>query len=380
MDISLNAIANFFGTISLILFMIAYFFPIRLSYKLKATDLSLPFVIFWIIGDTLALLGLFITGTFVTSQLLIHIFFVVMNFVLLTQYHLYKKKSDAEQLENDEFELKLPSMMPAFIMLIGVGFTQVRAAEGSLFGIEINTYATVLPWVSTLMYFSSRVSQVYKNYQDKSCESLSIGMFMCTFTGNVVYCVQVIISVYDHNGTTFGRQLPYMMSTGFIAMLDLVVLYQFKLYKPTDIAVNEDRKTGTPSLEVLVDDVHNASPRLSSSVDEDIDIVQYCLDLLAVDEHDSHEVDIPHIKSLIEEHTLNPFDRLKGVQKEDLELAIVSTVYYLYTCSVEETTFEEIISEVLERVEKLESDEIEHLFNNDQFVIAIASEKKSPQL
>jgi hypothetical protein len=51
----------------------------------------------------------------------------------------------------------------------------------------------LLGWVMTAIYFSSRLPQIWTNYQRGSVEGLSAVMFLLAITGNVTYLGAILV-------------------------------------------------------------------------------------------------------------------------------------------------------------------------------------------
>lgn len=50
-----------------------------------------------------------------------------------------------------------------------------------------------LGWISSFFYLISRVSQIYKNWQRRATEGLSLSMFACTIVANLLYGVSILL-------------------------------------------------------------------------------------------------------------------------------------------------------------------------------------------
>uniref|UniRef100_A0A0D6R0G8 PQ-loop repeat family protein / transmembrane family protein n=1 Tax=Araucaria cunninghamii TaxID=56994 RepID=A0A0D6R0G8_ARACU len=79
-------------------------------------------------------------------------------------------------------------------------------------------------WASSVLYLSSRVSQVLKNSSRKSAEGLSLGMIGCAVMANLTYGVAILMLIKSW-GDLFGK-LPWILGSLGTVSLDLFILIQ----------------------------------------------------------------------------------------------------------------------------------------------------------
>jgi uncharacterized protein with PQ loop repeat len=79
-------------------------------------------------------------------------------------------------------------------------------------------------YVSAVLYIASRLPQIYKNYQLKSCEGLSIWLFILSVAGNLTYVLSIFAKFAatgdEHN---LQQQIPYLLGSGGTLMFDTTV-------------------------------------------------------------------------------------------------------------------------------------------------------------
>ncbi|CEP14272.1 hypothetical protein [Parasitella parasitica] len=95
-----------------------------------------------------------------------------------------------------------PKIRPLWINIIGAsvllvlllgscyGYTMTKTRLPALHGKEdeeIQLIPQILGWISALLYVGSRVPQLIKNWQQKSTDGLSSGMFVCAVCGNIFF-------------------------------------------------------------------------------------------------------------------------------------------------------------------------------------------------
>ena len=93
---------------------------------------------------------------------------------------------------------------------------------------EIQAVGLAIAWTSAMLYLSSRVPQVYKNFKRKSTEGLSFAMFVLTVCGNLTYASSIFIAATSW-ADVMGS-LPYLVGSLGTLCFDLTVWGQFFVY------------------------------------------------------------------------------------------------------------------------------------------------------
>ncbi|CAK9779838.1 hypothetical protein CC85DRAFT_286243 [Cutaneotrichosporon oleaginosum] len=87
-------------------------------------------------------------------------------------------------------------------------------------------------WCCTTLYLSSRLPQIWKNFQRKSVEGLSILLFLFAFLGNTFYVASILLMPVkpDEYSHYLLRSLPYLLGSGGTLLFDLTIMLQAWLY------------------------------------------------------------------------------------------------------------------------------------------------------
>ncbi|WWD15988.1 hypothetical protein CI109_100412 [Kwoniella shandongensis] len=90
-------------------------------------------------------------------------------------------------------------------------------------------------WSCTTLYLTSRLPQIWKNFQRKSVEGLSILLFLMAFLGNITYVASILLN--PAGGADPGEAshylleaLPYLLGSGGTLMFDLTIMIQSLIY------------------------------------------------------------------------------------------------------------------------------------------------------
>ncbi|KAG0234121.1 hypothetical protein BGW42_006861 [Actinomortierella wolfii] len=115
-----------------------------------------------------------------------------------------------------------------------------------------DTLALLLGWGSAILYLGSRIPQIYKNWRLKSCEGLSIMMFMFSVFGNVFYVASIFLySVeYDYIITN----MPWWLGSGGTLVFDFTIFFQFYKYRHNH-PLEEALKDAVAAGELDADDI-----------------------------------------------------------------------------------------------------------------------------
>ncbi|KAF9314540.1 hypothetical protein BG003_004088 [Podila horticola] len=92
----------------------------------------------------------------------------------------------------------------------------------------------IFAWVCTVFYLSSRMPQLWKNFQRKSVQGLSILMFFWAAMGNLTYTLSILNSadaVNPETSTKFLREaVPYVLGSSGTLMFDVSIFGQWLYY------------------------------------------------------------------------------------------------------------------------------------------------------
>ncbi|KAG0019053.1 hypothetical protein BGZ81_009952 [Podila clonocystis] len=107
------------------------------------------------------------------------------------------------------------------------------------------TLPLLLGWGSALLYLGSRGPQIYKNWRLKSCEGLSVMMFVFSVFGNVLYVASIFL--YSLEKDYLIKNLPWWLGSGGTLVFDFTIFFQFYIYRhnqPLSEALKEAATSG----------------------------------------------------------------------------------------------------------------------------------------
>ncbi|KAF9283687.1 hypothetical protein BGZ68_005219 [Mortierella alpina] len=91
------------------------------------------------------------------------------------------------------------------------------------------TTALILGWGSAALYLGSRVPQIYKNWRLRSCEGLSVFMFIFSLLGNALFIASIFLSSTER--PYLIRNMPWWLGSAGTLLFDLTIFAQFFIYK-----------------------------------------------------------------------------------------------------------------------------------------------------
>ncbi|KAG9324396.1 hypothetical protein KVV02_008600 [Mortierella alpina] len=91
------------------------------------------------------------------------------------------------------------------------------------------TTALILGWSSAALYLGSRVPQIYKNWRLRSCEGLSVLMFVFSLLGNTLFIASIFLSSTERSYLI--RNMPWWLGSAGTLVFDLIIFIQFFIYK-----------------------------------------------------------------------------------------------------------------------------------------------------
>ncbi|KAJ1956940.1 putative vacuolar membrane transporter for cationic amino acids [Dipsacomyces acuminosporus] len=88
--------------------------------------------------------------------------------------------------------------------------------------------AQIMGTISAIVYTMSYVAQAIKNYQRKSCEGLSMWLFILSLLGNTTYALAILVVSLDPH--YLAPYVPWLLGALIPCVVHFVILYQFKMY------------------------------------------------------------------------------------------------------------------------------------------------------
>ncbi|TXT03855.1 hypothetical protein VHUM_04332 [Vanrija humicola] len=94
------------------------------------------------------------------------------------------------------------------------------------------TIGRISAWCCTTLYLTSRLPQIWKNFQRKSVEGLSILLFIFAFLGNVAYVASILVrpAPPGEGAHYLLKALPYLLGSGGTLLFDLTIMIQSLIY------------------------------------------------------------------------------------------------------------------------------------------------------
>ncbi|GMF52064.1 unnamed protein product [[Candida] boidinii] len=102
----------------------------------------------------------------------------------------------------------------------------------------------IIAWCCTFIYLSSRIPQLYKNYQRKSVSGINCILFASAVIGNLTYTLSILSSsdfIYNSNKLKFFlNELPYILGSSGTIIFDLIYFYQRSLFGVNSSDIDKD--------------------------------------------------------------------------------------------------------------------------------------------
>ncbi|KAJ2698495.1 hypothetical protein FB645_005621 [Coemansia sp. IMI 203386] len=89
--------------------------------------------------------------------------------------------------------------------------------------------AQAMGTASAIVYIMSYVPQALQNHRRKSCEGLSIWLFLLSLMGNTTYALAILVVSLDPQ--YLAPYVPWLLGALVPCLVHIVILYQFKIYK-----------------------------------------------------------------------------------------------------------------------------------------------------
>eukprot|EP00887_Chlorella_sp_A99_P001485 scaffold8.g1485.t1 len=86
----------------------------------------------------------------------------------------------------------------------------------------------VLGYASSVLYLTSRISQIYKNWERRSVEGLAMSMFFCAIAANLCYGASILIRTYT--AAQLLGSLPWLVGSLGTVALDVTILLQSRAF------------------------------------------------------------------------------------------------------------------------------------------------------
>jgi len=277
-----EAVSVILGYLTIICWLNAQLPQLITNYKNKSVEgLSLPFLVNWLLGDIANLVGGILTNQ-LKFQIYLAAYFCIVDFILFFQYFYYTwfqcstiitaepgesipvrplstlsfkdsilegaKRSYTFPSRKNHSHQRLSSMVFAVLLFtfhstssISSSFStsspyhstihDVETSFGGykfFFGRNSESIGRIFAWICTVLYLTSRMPQIWKNYTRRSVEGLSVFMFIFAALGNLSYSTSIFIN--PELGTDpeyLRREVPYILGSIGTLMFDATILVQW---------------------------------------------------------------------------------------------------------------------------------------------------------
>lgn len=266
--VPVDYIPAIFGLSSLVAWLFALFPQLITNHRRKnADDLSVPFVLLWLGGDIASVAGLLMLGKRLTAVML-SLYFCLNDAALLAQIFYFRfRRTRLGAVDGANVSGAKPTSVFAVLLLTSIGAVglyadSATAAAGSVGSVGrsllseaaaavveecsataprpswVIVLGCVLSWASGMLYFTSRIPQVIKNYRSKEVEGLSIAMFSLSIFANLAFGMQFIaetaIRVSRGNPMDWAafvsQDLPFVLGSAGTVIYDVIIVFQSVVY------------------------------------------------------------------------------------------------------------------------------------------------------
>ncbi|CAG8498821.1 10182_t:CDS:2 [Paraglomus occultum] len=231
------------------------------NYNNKSADgLSLPFLFNWLLGDIANFIGCVLTDQQPFQYLYYRRFYSTQEEEILCDDVLMAEGSPKWRHYNT-FPVNKPASrqrgtMPLFAVffftlrslsyLTSSGLTTshsiISHSKRDTMGVSwLDTIGTfmedyqysigrVMAWTCTVLYLTSRMPQIWKNFERKSVEGLSIFMFIFAALGNLAYTTSIFL-YEDKDDDYYNKEFPYILGASGTLTFDLIIYMQWWKYR-----------------------------------------------------------------------------------------------------------------------------------------------------
>lgn len=208
--------SHIFSLLSLIFYSIVYIPQFVLIYKNKSSKgISIWMLVLWTQADALSLFGTILL-------------YLPVNFMIMSWYHFLV----GVILIN--FVLFYGDKMSKLEMYGSRLFIIINILTGIILSCFIkssyNEIGGFISWITMSLYIFGRFPQIYENWITKTTEGLSLLMYLFTILGNLFY-IGVIYSTPEY----LDQNIPWLVSSIFSILLDIVIILQHHYYKRLNI-------------------------------------------------------------------------------------------------------------------------------------------------
>jgi len=269
-------IASFIcGWCSILSWVIILFPTLWVNYQTKRVDgISGLFLIEWLLGDVTNIVGCILTKSLPT-QTFQAMYFIAFDIGLLGQWIYYKERkhlrrnsdSHLDSLTSADYRdfestrvgrrhsgrrnsparttsptigrnssWSLNNHLLAVVTLccltsrVDAYQPSPRCSDDSNLSKTWQLLGVMLAWMSGLIYFISRLPQLWKNYERRSTNGLSFTVFWITIFGNTMYGLSIMLRRPIIDQTFYRKQLPFLIGSVGTFVFDIAIVVQFWIW------------------------------------------------------------------------------------------------------------------------------------------------------
>lgn len=270
------SISNIFEVLALLIWGLGQLPQLIRFYTSELIQgVSFIFLLFRFIGDLLYLINSIIIDLPVNNQAIIS-YFCFIDAVLVLQYWYYLDKSSISNVESNNWWGLwglgfLSSINGLYIKQQPHQFAihsrqQLHLLENSSkfhpCDFQSNfPFSSFTIWLAVILFILARIFQIFLNFQLKSV-NLSLKFILLYLFGTICYLISLILDLYlkmfNDVSSNFSESiwdyLPYLLGAIGTIIGDSIILYQYYLYKSSDLALSPthsyDFNTTWPSYSV----------------------------------------------------------------------------------------------------------------------------------
>lgn len=239
---SMEELVYILSVISLIFYSIVYVPQFYVIYKSKSSSgISIWTLLLWTQADIMSLIGTIVLYMH-TSIIIVGWYHFIIGVCMIIFVLVYRKKyhSRVPDIKNDiedniavdmaddnvdnnqpKYDIQLWCtvifLLVNIIVCISLNLTIKKSND---------VIGEILGWITTAFYITGRFPQMWLNYKNKSTEGLSVWMYVFTILGNASY-----IAVITIDPITIESNLPWIVSSAVMIVLDIYIIFQHFYYK-----------------------------------------------------------------------------------------------------------------------------------------------------
>lgn len=204
--------------------------------KGSAEDVSTYLLLFWLLGDTMNTIGIFLTNQLLFQKISC-ILFITVDVLALSQKLYYYTSNNIVDSIRTIITITLPLYLLETVPCVDASpikdLSTSESFESSEFcwccshEIVHDSSGVVLGYLASMIYICSRFPQILKLRTEKKT-NLPASMFMCAILGNITYISSILINTTNVN--VLITVAPWLLCSICVMTLDCVILYHVKLY------------------------------------------------------------------------------------------------------------------------------------------------------